>query len=210
MHGGQFLVFLKKDLCTWHVDRSWRRNSSKLIKKPENQVEAYKAVRCLLIETEEEAFSIMLKEALKIFSEKDEFKEFKNYFEHVYCKRTEAWAYCYRKWLGINTNMLIESMHRTIKYVYLQGKKVKRLDRALFYLMKFVRVFDRLICLEKGKISSKIAQLRKRHKVGQELTSLCIRKNEEEWSVASTKSNEIYIVKKKCCMLRMCKECKQC
>ncbi|GFU40029.1 uncharacterized protein NPIL_430671, partial [Nephila pilipes] len=44
------------------------------------------------------------------------------------------------------------------------------------------RVFDRLICLEKGKISSKIAQLRTRHKVGQELTSLCIRKNEEEWS----------------------------
>ncbi|GFS69586.1 hypothetical protein NPIL_102781 [Nephila pilipes] len=55
--------------------------------------------------------------------------------------------------------------------------------------MKFVRdrVFDRLICLEKGKISSKIAQLRKRHKDGQELTSLCIRKNEEVWSVASTK-----------------------
>ncbi|GFS42795.1 uncharacterized protein NPIL_506261 [Nephila pilipes] len=82
--------------------------------------------------------------------------------------------------------------------------------------MKFVRdrVFDRLICLEKGKISSKIAQLRKRHKVGQELTSLCFRKNEEEWSVASTKSNEIYIVKKNVacsegCTL-MCKECKQC
>ncbi|GFT60175.1 uncharacterized protein NPIL_84981 [Nephila pilipes] len=94
--------------------------------------------------------------------------------------------------LGININMLIESMHWTIKYVYLQGKKVKRLDGALFYLMKFVRdrVFDRNIRLEKDKISSKIAQLRKRHKVGQELTSLCIQKNEEEWSVASTKVDE--------------------
>ncbi|GFT79709.1 uncharacterized protein NPIL_619491, partial [Nephila pilipes] len=112
----------KRLLCSWHVDKSWRRNISKLIKKPENQVEAYKVVRCLLIETDEEAFSIMLKEALKIFSEKDELREFGNYFEHVYCKRTEAWAYCYRKWLGIDTNMHMESMLRTIKYVYLQRK----------------------------------------------------------------------------------------
>ncbi|GFS94078.1 uncharacterized protein NPIL_636191 [Nephila pilipes] len=156
-----------------HVDRSWRRNISRLIKKPEIQVEAYKVVRCLLIETDEEAFSMMLKEVLKIFSEKDELREFGKYFEHIYSKQTEIWAYCYRKWLGINTNTHIES-----------------------------------------KISSKIAQLRKRRKVGQELTSLCIRKNEEEWSVASTKGNEVYIVKKNVacsegCTL-MCKECKQC
>ncbi|GFS66330.1 uncharacterized protein NPIL_364731 [Nephila pilipes] len=100
-----------------------------------------------------------LKEALKIFSEKDELRELGKYFELMYCKRTEVWAYSYRKWLGINTNMHIESMHRTIKYVYLQGKKVKRLDRAIFFLRKFVRnrVFDRLICLEKGKISTKSA-----------------------------------------------------
>ncbi|GFS56387.1 uncharacterized protein NPIL_610991 [Nephila pilipes] len=114
----------------------------------------------------------MLKEALKNFSDKDELREFGNYFEHVYCKRTEAWAYGYRKWLGINTNMHIES-----------------------------------------KISSKIAQLRKKHKVDQELTSLCIQKNEKEWSVASTKGNEIYIAKNVACSegcTLMCKECKQC
>ncbi|GFT14574.1 MULE domain-containing protein [Nephila pilipes] len=46
----------KRLLCTWHGDRSWRRNISKLIKKPEIQVEAYKVVQCLLIETDEEAF----------------------------------------------------------------------------------------------------------------------------------------------------------
>ncbi|GFU12818.1 hypothetical protein TNCV_5047621 [Trichonephila clavipes] len=55
--------------------------------------------------------------------------------------------------------------------------------------MKFVRdrVFDRLISLEKGKVSSKISQLRKRHKVGQSLTSLCIESNEDEWSVSCTR-----------------------
>ncbi|GFW68721.1 retrovirus-related Pol polyprotein from transposon 17.6 [Trichonephila clavipes] len=59
--------------------------------------------------------------------------------------------------------------------------------------MKFVRdrVFDRLISLEKGKVSSKISQLRKRHKVGQSLTSLCIENNEDEWSVSSTRATQI-------------------
>ncbi|GFU60014.1 retrovirus-related Pol polyprotein from transposon opus [Trichonephila clavipes] len=51
--------------------------------------------------------------------------------------------------------------------------------------MKFVRdsVFDRLISLEKGKVSSKISQLRKRHKVVQSLTSI----QNNEWSVSSTR-----------------------
>ncbi|GFT63772.1 uncharacterized protein NPIL_117321, partial [Nephila pilipes] len=54
-----FGVPKKRLLCTWHVDRSWRRSIVKLIKKPENRIQAYKVVRCLLMETEEEAFYIM-------------------------------------------------------------------------------------------------------------------------------------------------------
>ncbi|GFY52591.1 uncharacterized protein TNIN_35441 [Trichonephila inaurata madagascariensis] len=151
----------KRLLCTWHVDRSWRRSISRLITKKEIQVEAYKIVRSLLVETDEAAFNIMLKEALKMFDENEKMKEFKRYFEQTYSKRSEIWAYCHRKWYGINTNMHIESMHKTIKYMYLQGKKVKRLDKALFSLMKFVRdrVFDRLI-LRKARYL-KISQLRK-------------------------------------------------
>ncbi|GFY76509.1 hypothetical protein TNIN_344931, partial [Trichonephila inaurata madagascariensis] len=56
----------------------------------------------------------MLKEALKMFDEKDDRTEFKRYFEQTYSKRSEAWAYCHMKWYGVNTSMHIESMHRTI------------------------------------------------------------------------------------------------
>ncbi|GFY15083.1 uncharacterized protein TNCV_4493361 [Trichonephila clavipes] len=148
-------------------------------------------VRSLLVKTDEAAFDIMLNEALKMFDEKEEMKEFKRYFEQTYSKQSEVWAYCHRKWYAINTNIHIESMHRTIKYVYLQGKKVKRFDKTLFSLMKFVRdrVFDQLISVE---VSSKISQLRKRHKVGQSLTSLCVQNN-EEWSVSSTRDEEMII-----------------
>ncbi|GFT88103.1 hypothetical protein TNCV_2449371 [Trichonephila clavipes] len=62
-------------------DRSWRRSISRLITKKEIQVEAYKKVRILLVETDEAAFDIMLKGALKMFDEKEEMKEFKRYFE---------------------------------------------------------------------------------------------------------------------------------
>ncbi|GFU74096.1 uncharacterized protein TNCV_1642201 [Trichonephila clavipes] len=114
-----FGIHEKRLLCTWHVDRSWRRSISLLITKKEIQVENYKVVRSLLVETDEAAFDIMLKETLKMFHEKEEMKEFKKYFEQTYSKRSEVWAYCHRKWYGINTNMHIESMHGTIKYAYL-------------------------------------------------------------------------------------------
>ncbi|GFV12032.1 hypothetical protein TNCV_669631 [Trichonephila clavipes] len=68
------------------------------------QVEAYKIVRSLLVETDEAAFDIMLKEALKMFDEKEEMKEFKMYFEQTYSKRSEVWAYCHRKCKNLNKN----------------------------------------------------------------------------------------------------------
>uniref|UniRef100_A0AAR5PGF5 SWIM-type domain-containing protein n=1 Tax=Dendroctonus ponderosae TaxID=77166 RepID=A0AAR5PGF5_DENPD len=63
--------------------------------------------------------------------------------------------------------MHIERMHKSIKYIYLQGKNVQRLDKALGALMKLVtdRLFDRLIMLNKGKVSSKLTELRKRHRI---------------------------------------------
>jgi len=78
----------------------------------------------------------------------------------------QSWAYCHRIHAGINTNMHFERMHRTRKHIYLQGKNVKRLDKSLHALMKYTRdkSIDRLIELHKGKICSKVKELRKRHK----------------------------------------------
>ena len=75
------------------------------------------------------------------------------------------WAHAFRKWAGVNTNMHIERMHRTIKHTYLQGKQVKRLDKSIHSLMQFLcdKIFDRIIALEKGKVSSKMSALRSRH-----------------------------------------------
>lgn len=44
-------------------------------------------------------------------------------------------------------------------------KKVKRLDKTLHFLMKFIqdKMFDSLISLERGQISSKVSILHKHH-----------------------------------------------
>lgn len=114
--------------------------------------------------------------------------------------------------------MHIERLHRTIKYIYLDGKKIKRLDKAIHCLLKFIRdkIFDRLITLEKGKISSKIYNLRKRHRESSKLyPESAIKLCDDEWQIKSaSRSGEYYIIRKnkECnsnCTL-MCKDCNFC
>jgi hypothetical protein len=75
---------------------------------------------------------------------------------------------------GLNTNMHIERMHRTIKYIYFNGRKVKRLDKAITEILK---LFDRLITTNKGKLCSKLKELRVRHRTSEKLDINQITKN---------------------------------
>ena len=74
-------------------------------------------------------------------------------------------AACFRKGCGINTNMHLESMHKTIKHIYLQGKNVTRLDKGLHAVLKLLRdkIMDRIIKKTKGKNNSHIRDVHKRH-----------------------------------------------
>ncbi|XP_068083236.1 uncharacterized protein [Anabrus simplex] len=138
--------------CSWHVDRAWRKNISKA-KGKEKQAEVYKLIRTLMQERDITAFEIMVPAVMKQLNEDPDTIEFAIYFRENYLKNVKSWAYCYRINSGLNTNMHIERMHRTLKYIYLHGKNVKRLDKAIHALMTFVRdkLFDRLVVLTKGK-----------------------------------------------------------
>ncbi|KAH1021844.1 hypothetical protein HUJ04_011328, partial [Dendroctonus ponderosae] len=67
--------------------------------------------------------------------------------------------------------MHLERMHMTIKQIYLNSKFVKRLDKGINALMKFVRdkLFERLIILHLGKLTSKLRDLTHRHKTSQSM-----------------------------------------
>jgi len=85
------------------------------------------------------------------------------YFDRMYGNRVGLWAYCHRKSLGINCNMHLESMQKTIKYHYLNGCKVGRLDKSITTIRRYTRdkKVERIIKLTKGKTSTKIQEIKK-------------------------------------------------
>jgi hypothetical protein len=180
--------------CTWHVDQAWRKNL-KLIKDYEKQVAVYKELCIILQETDALAFKRMLEEFILQLHHSSEM-EFADYFSKYYSNHCEKWAYCYRKGLGVNTNMSLERLHRTIKYNYLEGKKVKRLDKSIHALQKFIndKQFERIIYLLKGKVSSKQAILRNRHNVSTKMQLEVFEENGIWLVKSSTLIGEFYSV----------------
>lgn len=201
--------------CTWHVDRAWRKNLSKITSR-EKRAEIYKVLRTLLQETDKQAFHSMLVKSISLMKSETDCKIFGEYFEREYEGSASKWAYCYRLHAGLNTNMHLERMHGVIKHIYMHGKKPKRLDIAIHVLMRFIRdkLFDRLIYLNKGKISSKLALVRQRHDRSLMMSSENIVSTEKPWTVLSSNKKELYEIKETdqldCnCNLR-CSECKAC
>lgn len=142
---------------------------------------------------------------------------FAKYLNDNYRNNIKSWAYCFRLHSGLNTNMHLERMHKTIKYLYLKGKHNKRLDKAIFYIMKFVRdkLFDRLITLNKGKLTSKLKDLRSRHKKSYELDTSQLMKVDGTWQILSLSSKnpefyQIYDNIENCDCQLFCSDCKIC
>ncbi|XP_069582362.1 uncharacterized protein [Ranitomeya imitator] len=152
-------------LCSWHVDRNWQANVHSKIKCHSKGVMAYKVLHLLQKECNETSFLQKLQLFLQELGEDEDTQEFARYFRAVYAKRPETWAYCYRKGLRINTNMYLESFHRVFKHMYLEGKKIKRLDKCVSALMKFTRnkMFERLIRKPKKTPSHRLSQMQNSH-----------------------------------------------
>lgn len=180
-------------------------------------MEIYKTLRTLLHETDETAFLTMLAEFLKLSSEDPHTSKFAAYFKDNYQKKMKSWAYCYRLHSGLNTNMHLERLHKTIKYMYLGGKHNKRLDKCINSIMRFVKdkLFDRIIAVQKGKITTKLKDLRRRHKKSLELDSNLINRVDGGWQIMSSTSNppQIYEIRKnveQCECRLLCTDCNFC
>lgn len=206
-------------LCTWHVDKNWRKNLVKIKGGAEKQALVYKSLRVLLEITLNEEFENGLNELLNsLLCDKDTY-EFGKYFEKHYYNRPECWAYCYRIGLGINTNMYLEAFHKVLKHIYLEGKQVKRLDKSINAVMKLARdsFFKRLIKLAKNHSSDKTQDVHRSHKasVTIELRDVETVEEQKTWIVPS-KSNSVqkYLVSwvqntcecvcLKCCYCNIC------
>ncbi|KAJ8975913.1 hypothetical protein NQ317_007756 [Molorchus minor] len=203
--------------CAWHVIRAWKKNLSAKIKTMEKQHSTYKILRTLLEESDKNAFEKMLPTCLNDLDTDPDLHDFVSYFKEHYIKNRKSWAYCYRQHAGINTNMSLERMHGTLKYIYLKGQKVRRLDKAISAMMRMVRdkLFERIITLNKGKLTKKISELRKRHaNIDTMLNSVILEVEQgKAWTISSSKGDDIYtieILNKLCKCDLKCLECNAC
>ncbi|KAK5648070.1 hypothetical protein RI129_002962 [Pyrocoelia pectoralis] len=107
----------------------------------------FNTLKVLQTEIDLTKFSAGLENMVRDLENDPDTSEFGQYLVNTYVARAEKWAYCFRQYLGINTNMYLEALHKKTKYTYLEGKKCQRLDKsvhALFNLMRDIYFESRI------------------------------------------------------------------
>lgn len=202
--------------CSWHIDRAWQSNLMK-IKNKEKRNWVYKTLKILQNYLDTSEFHEKLVVFINELLEDTDTSNFGDYFQRIYGTNFQQWAYCYHKYCGINTNMRLESMHRTIKYFYLNKKCTKRLDEGLHAVMMYLRdkIVDRIIKHTKGKQNIHKKEILKRHRAALVATMKAniVCKDKSQW-IVSNNNTEYYIEKcpqemQKCCNL-ICDHCNIC
>jgi len=160
-------------LCTWHIDRAWRKNLSRIRGDSVLKANIYKMMRALMEITDRETFWQKLTEFMDSAMADDRTVQFAEYFQREYASRPQLWAYCERLGLKVHHNMHLEALHRVLKHVHMNGRKVRRMDSCIHALMRLMRMKmrDRLQKLHKGKWTRHVHGIRMRHKKGVSLSS---------------------------------------
>ena len=115
-------------LCTWHFDRA---GLTELHAKVKDTVaaEIYKML-IVLQQTRLDSFENYL---CKLDTQLSKLSmEFAEYFKKEWATRTELWAYCNGKNVGINANMAVEAFH--IPQVWMPQQEDQQKSRYLFAL----------------------------------------------------------------------------
>lgn len=199
----------------WHVVEAWKHNIKEKVDDVSLQDEVYTKLRVLLQTLDVNTFEIILPITLRRFQEIS--PAFAKYFQDHYDMKKKLWAYCYRTGLGINTNMALEKIHGIVKHNFFDGKQMKRLDHVVYRIEKFTKrkVENAFISKVKGKISTKIAVLRKRHTAAENLPRDNVIKLGNMWLVPSSNKHnpENYEVTENagiCNCAVVCKLCNSC
>lgn len=90
-------------------------------------------------------------------------------------------------------------MQKTIKYHYLNGCKVQRLDKCIMVLRRFTRdkKVEQMVKLTKGKSTSRVNEIKKRHNRSVSL-NLNINFNNNKWNVESENNKDTFYSIIKC------------
>jgi len=111
-------------LCSWYVDRNWKKNLSKIKHPTEVKTQVYKMLRVLLEADSKEEFHSLLESSLRDLGADELMTKFVSYFRREFVSRPEVWAYSY--WRGPHSlnNTHLEAFHQTLKQVFIPERKV--------------------------------------------------------------------------------------
>ena len=184
-------------LCVWHVDRAWRKNLAKIEGDGLLKATVYKTLRTLMEVSCQETFQEKLQQFLEALQKDKKTMAFADYFCRQYANRPELWAYCFRIGLRVHHNMHLEAMHRVLKHVHLQGRKVKRMDRSLGAVMSLLQEknADRLLKTQRGKYTKLLLRIRERHRKGLKMNAggvTCLQDNLQY--MVPGKADQVYLV----------------
>ena len=204
----------KKFLCSWHVDRAWRKALQEHVSDKEERALVYYQLCLLHDETDEVVFSGLHQQFLSYILANH--TRFFQYFKNTYAMRCGQWVACYRKGTIVNTNMHLEAFHRLLKKVYLEGKHNRRLDNLLSILVRVARdkTFEQLNKVHKGKFSYRASELNRRHKKAKDSGVVPTMKSDTMWEVPSqSNGHALHIVELQdhiCACKLQCGACKVC
>lgn len=116
--------------------------------------------------------------------------------------------------------MKLERWHRQLKYEEAGGNAIKRLDRSISIVRSAVtkKLIGRVIAVERSKLTSRMAEIRKRHDASKQLFRGQVTELEplKHWTVQSSHSDAMYVkiynvlFLKNCdCSIR-CSDCRIC
>jgi len=203
-------------LCSWHVIRNWKKHLMHI-----NDLDIRKEMKADLINLQRELNQIQFEKKQEYFLKKyskSYCERFLQYYKSNYMNRPDLWPYCFRKNLGVNTNMYLENLHRNMKHIFMDGKKHRRMDQSISTLMKLIYhlQYERIIRKTKGFVSNRLSDIRNRHKKAVESTFTLTECGDYCWGVLSQSAQDInlYTVKfspeVSCDCKLICDDCKVC
>lgn len=145
-----------------------------------------------------------------------ELENFFTYFKEYYAGRREEWALSYRIRDGVNTNMHLESMHRTLKHTILEGKKNQRVDTLISALFDLTHhyLMNRVTRIVRGTRTCNMAKIEKSHQPAKATVKFVTSNEDGTWSVESQSTPGLsHTVSKKAdgaCCPQACSKCAVC
>lgn len=147
----------KKRLCSWHVFKNWKQQLKSKVKNNEKEEEILKILILIRNSNSLDKSKQDLEKLIKQLSNDKRTKEFGQYLKSFYLKRIDQWVYADRSVLIPNTNMHIESLHRLIKVIYLNGMRIQKISKCVDILKELTnqKAVDRIVKMVKGRCTKK-------------------------------------------------------